>query len=190
MTVTQRVMLAGLAAGGALAERAEACTVVATQRRVAFSDDGCRRELRELVAMINTAPSLTDAVLTERLRNRADIRFDQGVTDPLLDYPKIYPIESADVIRGWSMSEGKRDRAPIRLTEVTLFKGERGFGFYQFTLRRDRFMAEVTDEMSASDTCASPEPAHWYAEDHAYLAAFQNNKLREVSAFDVWLRGA
>lgn len=185
-----RRALVGTAAvlfGALAAPAAQACTVTASRRPIGFSDSACRRSLRQLVALINEAASLSDDALTERAEELG-IEFAESVTDPLMNYPTHHPIEDRDLIRAWGTSDGQRDRTPIALHEVNLLKGRKGVALYQFTLRRDRFHREVTEEETAGDTCGPfAWPAGFAEEDSSYLGLFINNKLREVSAFDQWL---
>jgi hypothetical protein len=184
--VTRRLLLAGIVGVGALApEPADACSFVARQRPTAFSDAACRRSLAALIALVNAAPGLDDAALERRLADTS-ISFDQDVTDPILNYPQRSPIEDAELIRGWSVSAGRRDDAPLRLAETTLLKGDPGIALYQFALKRRRWIAEVTEEEAAGDSCGIAAPAHWRDERTSYLGLFRNNRLREVHAFGIW----
>lgn len=190
MTLTRRALFAGAAAmtiGSATA--AEACSLVVTRRPISFSDAACRRSLGDLVRLINDASRLSDEELATRARELS-INFDSDVTEPILNYPNRSPIEDSELLRAWTRSDGTPDRAPLRLAEVNLLKGERGVGLYQFTLRRERFFAEITEEEAAGDSCGFPEPAHYGITRSSYLGVFFNNKLRTVSAFDEWLRQA
>jgi hypothetical protein len=87
------------------------------------------------------------------------------------------------VIGGWTLSEGRRDRSPVSIRAVNRFRGDRGTALYQFTLRRDAYHG-ATD----GDSCQGPTEAYYGPEDTSYLGFFVANKLREVFAFDVWLR--
>jgi hypothetical protein len=46
----------------------------------------------------------------------------------------------------------------------------------------------VTKEEAAGGSCGGPFEAFFGTEDQSYLGFFSNNKLREIWAFDVWLR--
>lgn len=71
---------------------------------------------------------------------------------------------------------------------MNILKGKRGVALYQFTLQRERFFPQVTEEEAAGDSCGVPEAAHYATVQSSYLGVFLNNKLRTVSAFDEWLR--
>lgn len=188
VALSRRMLLAGASVlTAALAGRSEACSLVANLRPIAFSDAACRRSLRELVGLIDQAPSLSDAELSARA-GRLSVRLDESVSNAILNYPAQRPAEDIDVIRGWSSWAGKRDRSPLVVREINLLKGERGTALYQFTLRRDQYHPEVTEEEAASDSCGVVRDAFYGPEDASYLGLFVNNMLREVSAFDVWLR--
>jgi hypothetical protein len=139
------------------------------------------------VRLINEAPGLDDDAVAQRA-DELGVRFDNDVIDRILDYPARSPVEDLALIRGWTLSAGKRDRAPVRLEETNMLKGERGLGLYQFTLRRDRYYAEISEVEASGDSCTVPSPAFFAVEDRSYLGVFVNNRLREVSAFDAWLR--
>ena len=110
------------------------------------------------------------------------------MSDPVLNYPDRSAIEHLELFRAWSSSGGKLDRSPVALREENLLKGGRGVAIYQFTLRRDRYHAEVTEEEAAGDSCGVAFDAFYGPEDSSYLGIFKNNRLRDVSAFDVWLQ--
>jgi hypothetical protein len=190
MTLTRRAIFAGTAAitigSPAISE---ACSLVARRRPESFSDAACRRSLGELVRLINDAPGLSDEVLATRA-GELSINFDPDVTEPILDYPNRKTIENGELLRAWTSSAGPPDRAPLRLSDVNLLKGGRGVALYQFTLRRERFFAEITEKEAAGDSCGYPEPAHYGVTRLSYLGVFSNNKLRTVSAFDEWLQQA
>jgi hypothetical protein len=188
MMLTRRALFAEAAAltvGSGTA--AEACSVVARRRPINFSDAACRRSLGELVRLINQASHLSDEELATRA-GELSINFDPDVAEPILNYPNRHPIEDGELLRAWTRSDGTPDRTPLRLAEVNLLKGERGVALYQFTLRRERFFSEVTEE--EADSCGFSEPAHYGTTRSSYLGVFLNNKLGTVSAFDEWLRQA
>ncbi len=189
MDVSRRMMFAraGLLTTALAASGGQACTLVASLKPIDFSDAACRRSLRELVNLINRAPALSDPDLEARVEKLA-IRFDEEVSDPILNYPKTAPAEDAGLIRAWSMTGRKRDRSPLAIRHLNLLKGERGVALYQFTLRRDQYFPEVTAEEVDGGSCDAPSDAHYAPVDSSYLGFFRNNKLREVTAFDVWLR--
>lgn len=190
MTLTRRALFAGAAAmtAGSVTP-AKACSLVNPRRSIGFSDAACRRSLNDLVRLINDARALTDEELAHRA-SELSINFDSDVSDPILDYRNRSPIEDEELLKAWSRSAGTLDRKPIRLAEVNLLKGERGVALYQFTLRRERFYAEITEEDAASDSCGVAQPAHFETTLTSYLGVFLNNKLRTVSAFDEWLQRA
>ena len=186
---SRRTLLATAGAAGALSSAAEACTFVGRRKPIAFSDAGCRRSLRDLVELIHAAPALS----AEALQERADGfgTFAEDVSDPILDYPNLSPVENADLIRGWSRSNGHDDAAPIVLREVNLLKASKGIALYQFTLRRRRYNRGVTEEESRRDSCGMGEVEPFFeTQDASYLGLFRNNRLHEVSAFDAWLSEA
>ncbi|MET0588667.1 MAG: hypothetical protein ABWZ75_09110 [Novosphingobium sp.] len=188
MALSRRACLAGVGmAAAVVSSPSDACTVIGKRKPVAFSDAACRRSLRKLVDLINDAPALPDAEVTTRAADLS-IRFDESVTDPILNYPNFSPIKDLELVRGWSVSAAKRDRSPINIEEINLLKGSKGMALYQFTLRRDRFHAGVTDEEAAGGSCDVAFDPFFSPEDVSYLGLFQNNKLREVWAFDQWLR--
>ena len=180
-------MLAGAGLfSAAVAAKSEACSLVASLRPIDFSDEACRRSLRRLVDLINAAPALADAEVVKRA-GRLGVRFDDDVTDAVLGFAKTRPVEDLDLIRAWSMSAGKRDRAPLVIREINQLKGERGIALYQFTLRRDQYHPELKLEDVNGGGCDGPHHAFYAPEDSSYLGLFRNNRLRAVSAFDVWL---
>lgn len=189
MPVSRRMLLSGIglvAAAGA-ASAGEACSITARLKPIGFSDAACRRSLRELVKLINATPNLSDEAVSARAA-QLGINFDTSVSDAILNYPNRSPTEDLELFRAWGSSGGKPDRSPVGLREENLLKGERGVAIYQFTLRRDRYHPEVTEDEAAGDSCGMPYKAFYGPEDSSYLGVFKNNKLREVSAFDVWLR--
>lgn len=189
MAVSRRTLLTGVgvAATGLTASAGQACSLVATVLPIGFSDAECRRSLRRLIELINEAPKLADDELVRRAE-QLSVRFDEGVSDPILDYPKTNPVEDRDLYRAWSISSGKQDRSPIALVDVNLLKRQKGSAIYQFTLSRDQFHGEVTEEEAAGDSCGVASEAYYGREVSSYLGFFRNNKLRDVWAFDVWLR--
>ena len=189
MAISRRMVLsgAGLVAGALAAPSAQGCTISARVKPIGFSDAKCRSSLRALLELVNAAPTLSAAELSTRAEE-LNINFDDSVTDRILPDLKLYPVEDADLILGWSLAAGKRDRSPVILHEVNLLKGEKGIALYQFTLRRDAYHAEILED---DDGCGmGPADAFYGAEKEAYLGLFVNNKLREVSVFDAWLRTA
>lgn len=190
--VSRRMILtgAGFVAGALAAPSAQACTTIARLKPISFSDARCRSSLRALLNLINAAPTLSPADLSTRADQLA-VDFADSVSEQILPNVDIYPIENADLISGWSLSAGKRDRSPIILHEVNLLKGEKGIALYQFALRRDAYHEKVSEEEAASDSCGmGPVDAFYGSEINSYLGFFRNNKLREVSMFDAWLRTA
>lgn len=190
MDISRRTIIAGVSALAAslVTSSAKACSVVARSKPIAFSDTACRHSLRALVNLIQAAPNLSDVELSHRT-SELSIDFDGSVSDPILNYPRSFPVEDIDLIRGWSMSYGKQDQSPIRLTELNMLKGQQGAALYQFTFRRILYHPEVTQAEAARDSCGEGAVnAYYYSEDTSYLGLFLNNKLREVSAFDQWLR--
>ena len=189
MEISRRSLIgaAGLLSTAFAASAAEACTVIGSIRPIAFSDAACRRSLRELVSLINEAPALADAELAERA-DGLSIQFDESVTDELVAFPGMLPIENRDLIRSWSLSAGQRDRSPIALREVNLLKDRKGIALYQFTLRRDLYHPGLTGEDVDGGSCDVPHDPFYAAQDVSYLGLFFNNRLREVSAFEQWLR--
>lgn len=178
----------GLIATGLTASAGEACSFVARVKPISFSDAACRRSLRQFVELINDAPNLTDAELSQRYE-RAPVRFEDGVHDPVLSYrtdiPADEPYEETNVIRAWGAAYGKPDRLPIAIREVNLLKSQKGFALYQFTLRRDQYHP-ATEEDGGS--CYPSSEAHYGPEDVSYLGRFVNNQLRRILPFDEWLR--
>lgn len=189
MTLSRRMLLTagGLAAAGLAAAPGRSCSITARRLPLPFSDAACRRSLRALVDLINAAAGLSEAELAART-SRLAVTFDEQVVDAVLPEQRVHPIEEAAVIGAWTLSDGKRDRAPVRIRELNLLKGDAGVALYQFTLRRDAFHAEVREEDVGGGSCGMPEPAHYARQDASYLGLSVNNRLREVSAFDVWLR--
>lgn len=189
MEISRRKILtgAGLIAGVLAAPSAQACTVVARLKPVGFSDSKCRRSLRALIELINAASTLSVTDLVVRADNLF-IDFDDSVIERILPTITVYPPENSDLLLGWSLSASKRDRSPATLHEVNLLKGEKGIALYQFTLRRDLYHDEITEN---DDGCGpGPRDAFYGVGDESYLGLFRNNKLREVSVFDAWLRTA
>ena len=188
MTLSRRTLLAGAGLAAALAASpSEACTLVPRLKPVGFSDAASRRSLRRLVQLINDAPTVSDAEVVARAGNLR-IRLDDSVSDPILNFPKTSPVEVLDVVRAWSMSAGKRDHSPLSIREMNLLKRGGGIALYQFTLRRDQFHAGLTNEEVSGGSCDAPHDSFYGPEDASYLGLFKNNELREVWAFDQWLR--
>lgn len=188
MALSRRTILTGAGLAAALAASpSDACSLTARLIPIGFSDAACRRSLRRLVDLINDAPGRSDAEVTARAA-QLRIRFDDGVSDPILNYPNTRPIEDLDLLRGWSISDAKRDRSPLTIKEVNLLKGKKGIALYQFTLRRDRFHAGMTEEEVDGGSCDVAFEAYYGHEDRSYLGVFKNNQLREVYDFEQWLR--
>lgn len=192
MAISRRTMLAGaVAIGGALAaEPGEACSIVARQLPINFSDRDCRASLQDLVDRINLAreaqaggsPALGE---DEYL----PIDFDDSVVEQVLNQrPAPYGIETGQVLAAWTMANGQRDRAPVELREVDRIKARKGFALYAFVLRRESYVPEVTEEEVESSSCGGIARAAYFQEtDLAYLGTFRNNRLRKVTVFDDWL---
>lgn len=189
MNLNRRTLITAAATVACATAQAQACTLTARLRPIAFSDTACRESLNQLVRLINDAPRLSDKALATRSETLS-INFASDVTEPILDYPDRSPIDNAELLRAWTRSAGTSDRAPIKLAEVNLLKGKRGVALYQFTLSRDRFFPEVTEAQANEDSCGVAEPAHFSVTHASYLGEFTNNRLRAVSAFDTWLREA
>jgi len=189
MTLSRRMLLGGAgAAMTAATAPAAACSLVARLKPVGFSDRACRASLRALVGLINAAPHLSNAEVATRA-DGLGILFDDNVSTALLGEPASLPVENGAVIRGWTIAEGHPDRSPLALHEINLLKADRGIALYQFTLRRDQYHAGLSDADAADDSCgATAFDAFYGYERTSYLGTFRNNALREISAFDVWLR--
>lgn len=189
MEISRRKILsgAGMVVSVLAAAPTEACSIVASQKRIDFSDSQCRRTLRELVDLINIAPSLSAAEMADRA-DKFYIAFDQRTIDRILPEGVNGPLGEGTMIFGWSMANGKRDKSPAKLYEVNLLKSEQGRALYQFTLLRDSYHLGYSEEQADQDGCgAPPYPPFFGPEKTSYLAKFQNNELREISAFDMWL---
>ncbi|HEX8389640.1 MAG TPA: hypothetical protein VF636_11515 [Sphingomonas sp.] len=171
-----------MVAGVAGAAGAEACSLTPRLKPRPHSDVACRKSLDDLIAVIRSAPSISDAELTRRTAELA-ISFDSSVSDPILDYPNRSPIELTELLRGWSASAGKADRKPIRLAEVNPLKENDGVALYQFTLLRDQY--HPADEEGCNGLFTHEE--FFGPERRSYLGTFINNRLRNVTAFDEWL---
>lgn len=167
MPVSRRMLLPGIGAAAAASAAsaavvpgaARACSLVARVRPTGLSDAACRRSLGRLVRVINEAPGLDDDAVARRA-GELGVRFDNDVIDRILDYPARNSVEDLALIRGWTLSAGKRDR----------------------------YYAEISETEASGDSCTVPSPAFFAVEDRSYLGVFVNNRLREVSAFDAWLR--
>lgn len=181
-TCTKRALLGGLAAaiGGAV-EPAAACSLVARPKPRRFSEAAALRSLRELVALINAAPKLTDALLGERAEA---LNFDAAIADELLSYPDRSPIENSELLRAWGRADGKPDRSAIRLTETTFLKEAHGIALYQFTLTRDQYHPADTEGCNGLFV----HDEYYGIERRSYLGVFVNNALRDVRSFPDWLR--
>jgi len=127
--------------------------------------------LGALIELINDAPHLSDDVLATRAA-ALSIRFDTDVSDPILDYPKVSPVETSDLLRAWTKSAGNNDRTPIRLAEMNRLKADRGVALYQFTLRRERFFREVTEEQAGGGSCDFRRKRTSGSRAHPTLASF------------------
>lgn len=186
--VNRRMLLLGTGAlAVAITDTAgQACTVTASVKPIAFSDMACRRSLRELINLVSRASTLSDGELTTRI-NELSINLDGDVIDAIFEYKNRDSKENFEVVRAWSVAAGRRDRSPLSLREVNLLKGERGVALYQFTLRRDQYHPELTED-DAGGSCSGPYPAFYGPEDTSYLGVFINNRLRDISTFDQWLR--
>lgn len=177
----RRALFGGLALA-AIADDAQACSLVARQRPVGFSETAALRSLRALVTLINDAPRLTDEMLAERA---GSWNFDDSVSDPLLNYAQpAHPIENTTILRAWGTADGKPDRTPIRLIESNLLKERGGIALYQFTLRRDQYHA--ADPEGCNGLFVHGE--YYGPEDAAYLGTLRNNVLRDIRAFPEWLQ--
>jgi hypothetical protein len=198
MVISRRMLIVGtgVVAGAFTAPRTEACTLIARKRPISFSDRSCRQSLGALVALINRLPVLSVADLKTKadayveFEDTLSIQFDEQVIENILGDQKHYPVENSDLINGWSLASGKRDKSPMTIDQINLLKSEKGLALYQFTLKRNQYHSEITEEEAASDSCGSGPVAAFYGyEKSSYLGVFVNNKLREVSTFDAWLRG-
>lgn len=166
---------------GAVAS-ADACSLAGRLKPRAFYDAACRNSLDRLVALIRMAPRRSAEELVTKAE-ATSIHFDETVSDPILNYPNRSPIERAELIAGWSMAGGKADRTAIRLIEVNSLKSEKGVALLQFTLQRDQFHP-------ADEGCNGlfTHGDFYGPERRSYLGTFINNDLRQVTAFDQWLR--
>lgn len=189
MDISRRTLLAGAGVAASLlpAPPAQGLSLIDPIMQRAFSDAACRKGLREFVALIGKARIMTDDALSEAVRT-LHVQFDSMLVEELVTDPVPGRYEQAEVIRALTISFGQRDRSPARLHEVNLLKGRKGFALYQFTLRRDAYFPEVSEEEPEQQgDQGGPIPPHYSDDDTSFLGLFFNNQLRRVSGFDIWL---
>ncbi len=181
MGIERRTFIAaGLGiAGTLLGSGAKACSIPASVKSRPFSDAACRRQIRELVALLNEAPSMHPSAVEAWLEHRS-IEFG----DDLL-WTGSEQLDAATFVRTFKLSDGKVDGKPIRLADVSLIRERGNRASYAFTLRRYSYHA--ADPEGCNGLFVHDE--YWGEEEAAYIAAFENNRMGTLRGFPEWFAG-
>jgi len=178
----------GALAGAILvAESAKACSLIASVKPIPLSEADSRASLNRLVALINAAPMMAKRDLSDQAYGLS-LEFDKSVPEFLNIETASLPLEDPAIIDGWTINNGKRDNAPIKIQEFRQLKRGEGVALYTIRLRRSVFWPEITQEDSERSSCGmGAVDAHFEPQDSAYIGTFRNNKLRKLTLFPDWL---
>ncbi len=181
MGIERRAFIAaGLGiAGTLLGSGAEACSISPSVKPRPFSDAACRRQIRELVTLLNEAPSMDSNAIEAWL---AQHRINFG--DDLL-WAGSEQLDPATFVRTFKLSDGKEDIKPIRLADMSLIRERGNRASYAFTLRRYSYHA--ADPEGCNGLFVHDE--YWGEEEAAYIAAFENNRMGSLRGFPEWFAG-
>ena len=168
--IERRTLIAAAIAGiGAVAANdVRACTLIGTQKPVAFRSDICERRIRQFVDFANVAHARSDD----------DIETWQEKTGI---FP-VYEGEYEESIKTLRVSDGKVDLKPVRIGEIELLRQLKNRASYVFTLKRHQYFA--ADEEGCSGLFVHDE--YYKDTTTAYLAAFENNRFRMFREFPEW----
>ncbi len=160
------------------ASAVEACSIVATQKAYTFDGSTCKRQIYDLVAFLNHAPSLSREEV-EKWVNERDISvyyeypLSQNVGGVLYNYL---------FFQEYRISGGKPDPKPMRVSDVNLIRQMKNQAAYQFTLDRTQFFP--ADEEGCNGLFTHDE--YFGATKTAFIAKFLNNKLTDFRDFPEW----
>ncbi len=181
--IGRRELIAGGVAvvGGLVSSSAQACSLT-YYPRTPFNDQVCRASLVAWVALLNEETGSPSESLISKIDD-LDVEVGDNILEEILS-----EAELADADRGYTLytrfrvSDGKLDRAPIKLKEVNRIRKLRNRASYQFTLVRQSYHA--ADEEGCNGLFTHDEL--WSADQTSYLATFWNNRLQAVKLFPEW----
>jgi hypothetical protein len=168
--IARRTLLASAIAGiGAVAASdSKACTLLATQKPVAFRSGLCESRIRQFVDFANVASAKSNDEI-ETWHEQTGISPD-------------YVGEYGESIKTLRVSDGKVDQKPIKVGEIELLRQLKNKASYAFTLKRHQYFA--ADEEGCNGLFVHDE---YYADTTtAYLAAFENNRFIMFREFPEW----
>lgn len=178
MEIERRTFIAAtLSIGGTMfGENAAACSLAAVPRPLRFSDAQCRRQIREWVSLLNSAPSMKPDAVEAWLEERS-ITLDHELLRSGSDQ-----VDEATFIRSFRVSAGKLDPKDIRLADIGLVRQRDNLASYAFTLRRYRYYP--ADDEGCNGLFVHDE--YWGNEDRAFIASFTNNRMKTLRTFPEW----
>ena len=180
MDLGRRTILLGgaaLVAAAAGPGPAGACSLAGAPRPRPFRREACERELRELVRILNEAPSMSAEAVEAWYEER-----EFEVDDELLWAGSGGNMEVPAFLRTYRLSEGKLDSKPIRLAELELVRRRGGHAAFAFTLQRYSYHA--ADPEGCNGMFVHDE--YWGDEQTGYIATFVNNRLDRLREFPEW----
>ena len=173
------ILLAGaaLVAGSAGAGPVSACSLAGTPRSRPFRREACERELRELVRILNEAPSMSAEAVEAWYEQR-----EFEVDDDLLWTGADGNMEVPAFLRTYRLSGGKLDSKPIRLAELELVRQRGSRAAFAFALKR--YSYHPADPEGCNGMFIHDE--YWGEEQTGYIATFVNNRLERLREFPEW----
>lgn len=173
--------LLGMGAVGAtlLASPAtHACTMVPAAKVKPFRRAECEQQIRDLVAFMNEAPSLSaDAVSDWVDRHGIDVEFEyplsKNVGGVLYNYL---------FFQEYRISGGKIDPDPIKIKEINLVRHLDNKAAFEFTLIRNQFFPADFEGCNGLFT----HDEYFGKTETAFIARFFNNTLRSFRDFPEW----
>lgn len=169
-----------LAAACATESATSACSLSAPVRPKRFDDFACRKQIVELVDMLNRGVVIEEAEIDAWLEERP-IVFDEDLL-----WSGEETMSPAAFIKNFKISDGKLDSKPIRISELSLIKNRRNFAAYAFTMRRYSYTA--ADEEGCNGLFVHDE--YWSYQLVGYIASFTNNRMESLRAFPEWFADA
>ena len=180
--IGRREAMAGIAVGSIfVATPTQACTIVAARRHFPVSVGLATQKLREFASFLSSAHALPDNELIRRADDW-NVSFDPIILEEVLGKRTEQNWSLYDVYPAYSVSEGKLDRKPVKVTSVELLRQVKGRSLYQTTFERFRWRSEISD-----DDCGGNQAEGYYPEDISYLAIFAGSRLRSLKSFPEWL---
>ncbi|MBE1525617.1 hypothetical protein GGC65_000073 [Sphingopyxis sp. OAS728] len=180
MVIGRRELLWMGAAGATLfaSPATQACTIIPPEKAKPFRRGECERQIHDLIAFMNEAPSLSSDAVSEWVDARdVDVEFEYPVSENVGGGLYNYLF-----FREYRISGGKLDPDPIKIKEINLIRNVKNHASFQFTLTRNQFFP--ADDEGCNGLFTHGE--YFKKTDTAFIARFFNNRLKSFRDFPEW----